>query len=253
MEQALRRRLVVLLAGIGLAVGATPANALSQDFPSPCTHATFTAPARVSVVKQYTYFQSRSALDSDCLSPYLSEQFSARWHAVDETGSVVDDIWFHPLTNPNDWNADPDMDVVDSDHLGPWRWHPSGGFTDVALPDHAETLTLQEMNSSTSDVRVGSAGTVSAKRVGPRVTVTTRSTRYWTSTHTFGPWAKAVGVIQVRVPGTTAWKNLKNVAADGYGRYAYTYTVSSRRDYRVITFDKAPYIWGSVGSNVSTA
>lgn len=46
---------------------------------------------------------------------------------------------------------------------------------------------------------------------------------------------------------------MKNVAADGYGRYAYTYTVSSRRDYRFISFDKAPYIYGSVSSNVSTA
>ena len=246
------RRLSVLLAAIAVSSVVAPAHALA-DYPSPCTYADFNAPGRVAVVRQFTGFDSGEDLDSNCMSPFLSEKFSATWEAVAENGTVVDEVWFHTLSAPVTWDADPAMSVADSDHLGLWRWRPTRGFSDI-LPPYAEvTLTLQEMNSPTTDVRVGSAGRVVARRTGSKVTISTSSTRYWTSTHAFGPWSRAVGVIQYRTPGTTAWRSLKNVASDGYGRYSYTYTVSSRRDYRYIAFDKAPYIWGSISANVSTA
>lgn len=246
------RRLSLLLAAFVVGSTTAPARALA-DYPSPCTHATFNAPLRVAVVRQVTGFDSRADLDSDCMIPYLSESFSARWQAVAGNDAVVNEVWFRTLRNPVSWGAGPAMAVTDSDHLGLWRWHPTSGFSDIIPPYAEETLTLQEMNSTTTDVRVGSAGTVVARRVGSKVTIATRSTRYWTSTHTFGPWYKAVGVIQYRTPGTTVWRSLKDVAADGYGRYAYTYTASSRRDYRYIAFNKAPYIWGSISSIVATA
>jgi hypothetical protein len=234
-----------------MCLAVAPAQAATADYPSPCTYANFEAPARLSFVGQW--LNATSPLHNDCTSPFLSEKFSAMWGAVATNGAVVDEVFYHTTGDATTWDEDPAINVEDTIHLGRWSWRPESGFTDIDLPGINETLTLQEMNSPTSDVRVGSSGTVSATRHGGLVTLRSQSKRYWTSTHAFGRWAKAVGVIQYRVPGTATWHNLKNVSADGYGRYVYTYRVSSRRDYRVIAFDTAPYIWGSVSSGIATA
>ena len=107
------------------------------------------------------------------------------------------------------------------------------------------------MNTPVTDVRVGSGNYVSAIRHGGRVTVTTRAYRYWTSTHAFGVWAGAFGVIQYRLPGQTTWHPLKNVYSDGYGRYSYTYTTRATREYRAIMLD-TPYIWGAASARTAT-
>ncbi|GAA2476315.1 hypothetical protein GCM10009858_12210 [Terrabacter carboxydivorans] len=124
--------------------------------------------------------------------------------------------------------------IFDTSRLGVWTWTP-----ERTLPP----LTLDDLNTVRMDVRVGSASYVSARRSGATVTVSTRSYRYWTSTHAFGTWGRATGVIEWRTPGTTTWHGLKNVYADNLGRYSYRYTVSAVREYRVRTFDQ-PYVWG---------
>lgn len=220
------------------------------DIPSPCTHANFKAPPRLAIVAPVLY--AESPLDTDCTSPFLSEKFSAKWQAVAENGAVVDEVWYHTTSNPDQWGEDPAISLVDSVHLGRWIWRPKAGFTDYQPPAIDESLILQEMNTPTTDVRVASATSVTAARSGKKVTVSTRANRYWTSAHAFGAWGLPAGIIQYRVPGTSNWYGLKNVSADAYGRYAYTYTISNRREYRAIMFN-ARYVWGSTSSNIASS
>jgi len=125
--------------------------------------------------------------------------------------------------------------VSDTQRLGVWTWTPARTLA---------PLTLNDLNTTRMDVRVGSVSYASARRSGTTVTVSTRSYRYWTSTHAFGTWGRSTGLIEWRTPGTRTWHGLKNVVADNLGRYSYRYTVSSVREYRVRMYDQ-PFVWGA--------
>ena len=244
-----------ILIAIGLTAGgavvSSPAAHAGADH---CTHATLTMPSRVVVASRSQDLNS-GKVSTDCLNweawSYGQLGFQAVWRAVGSDGlGIVDSRW-HPLgSEPFIIWSIPPAHVDDSMRLGRWVWRPWSGFT-AGDPDHEYTvLSLPEMNTPATDVRVGSVNYVAAVRHGGRVTVTTRAVRYWTSTHAFGIWAGARGLIQYRVPGQTTWHPLKNVYSDGYGRYSYTYTTSATREYRAIMWD-ATYVWGAASARTA--
>ncbi len=120
--------------------------------------------------------------------------------------------------------------------LGRWSWEPSGAFAGV--------VPVGQYGPYTTDVRLASAGKVVATRAGTKVTLTTTATRYWATGNKYIGWAGARGRIQWRTPGSTTWTGLKEVVSTTAGTYAYTYTSSAVREYRVV-LEAVPTIWGS--------
>ena len=127
--------------------------------------------------------------------------------------------------------------MSDTDHLGVWTWRPLSARA---------PLTTASLNTTTSDVRLGSVAYTSATRRGTKVTVVARSYRYWTSTHAFGPWSGVRGTIEYAVPGQP-WRPLTYTYPSSTGRYTYTYTTAQHRSYRVVMPDQR-YVWGSVST-----
>ena len=97
--------------------------------------------------------------------------------------------------------------MSDTDHLGVWTWRPLSARA---------PLTTASLNTTTSDVRLGSVAYTSATRRGTKVTVVARSYRYWTSTHAFGPWSGVRGTIEYAVP-SQPWRPLKYTYSRGVG------------------------------------
>ncbi|MFC7489729.1 MULTISPECIES: hypothetical protein [unclassified Knoellia] len=231
-----------------LAVSAGPAGA-QADPEAPCTYADLVLPPRVGISSRYTY--PAAEVETDCWPPAEShpENLSMKWKAHAPSGRVgPEPVWYHSLSNPTQRDLDPPPYIFDHTSPGRWTWRPVSGYVDQR--DSTRELTADEMNTPAVDVRVTSRAGITATRSGGKVTVSTRATRFWTSTAAFGTWGGAVGLIQYRVPGTTPWLGLKNVASDPYGRYSYTYTVSARREYRVLLFN-ATHVFG--GSSTSSA
>lgn len=216
---------------------ASPALAQSPAEPDPCSYADLNVQAKV--VLSVPVRDVPATVSTNCLD-WGSYDTWDEWAGMAK-GAKQDGVLYATNTGGTEiWFADP-IQVFDTNRLGTWTWTPVR-----ALPP----LTLAGLNSPTMDVRVGSVSYVAATRSGSHVTVSTRAYRYWTSTHAFGTWGLAQGIIQWRSPGTTTWKNLKNVSSDNYGTYSYRYTVTSQREYRVVMFD-GTYVWGNTSANTA--
>ena len=120
--------------------------------------------------------------------------------------------------------------------LGRWTWQPSGAF--------AGFVPVAQFGPYSTDVRLASTAKVTATRVGTKVMLATTATRYWVAGNKFIGWSGARGQIQWRTPGATTWNALKDVSSTTTGTYAYAYTTSLGRDYRVV-ITSAPTIFGS--------
>lgn len=217
---------VVAMTG-AVAVAAEP----TATAAGPCTYAHLSVQPKVVLSVPYRVLPA--TVTTDCQD---FEYFTNTWDSWSGMagGAVQGTVIFTTAASTLTRGIDEYPQVPDTARLGVWTWTP-----ERTLPP----LTLADLNTVRMDVRVGSASYVAAKRSGAVVTVSTRSYRYWTSTHAFGTWGRATGVIEWRTPGTTAWHGLKNVYADNLGRYSYRYTVSAVREYRVRMFDQ-PYVWG---------
>jgi len=250
-SSALRRLVAAATASLStLAMSAVPATA-QVDPEAPCTYADLVLPPRVGISSARVY--PVAEVETDCWPPaeLHPENLSMVWSVHAPNGRVgPNPVWYHASMNPAHLVIDPPVHIFDHTSPGRWTWRPVSGYVDQR--DATRELTAGEMNTPVVDVRVTSRAGITATRLGGKVTVSTRATRFWTSTVTFGPWGGAVGLIQYRVPGTTTWLGLKNVASDAQGRYSYTYTVSARRDYRVLLFN-ATYVFGGSSTAISTA
>lgn len=126
--------------------------------------------------------------------------------------------------------------------LGVRTWIPDAA---VDTDDH---LYLQ--NSPRTTVKVGSWAGAWTSRKGANVTINTQVRRYSTGSDVIFPWASEIGVIQSRPAGGTSWTNLKQVKTNSSGRASYTFTSSTKRDYRVV-YNEAAYIWGATSPTVT--
>ncbi len=104
-----------------------------------------------------------------------------------------------------------------------------------------------------TDTRLKSGSVLDANRdaVGTKVTLQVYATRYAYSLDDRVAWVSARGQFQWRAPGTTTWTALKDVLTDSYGRYSYTYTISSTREYRAY-FPSVSNVFGH-SSNLRTS
>lgn len=134
------------------------------------------------------------------------------------------------------------FDMYDLATLGRWTWRPSLCF-------FADFTEVCAQNTRTMDVRLGGWSRLTATRSGSRVTVSTSVARYAYSLDRFVPWTNVRGTVQYKAPTATAWTSLKYVYAGSSGRYSFTYTTPSTRDYRVV-FPDTPLIWGHTSATV---
>ena len=129
------------------------------------------------------------------------------------------------------------LDVYDDyATLGRWTWRPGGCF-------NADFTAECTQNTRTMDVRLGSWSGLTATRSGSRVTLATSTARYAYTVDKFVPWTNVRGTLQYKAPTGTTWTSLKYVYPASNGRFSYTYTTTSTRDYRVV-FPDASVIWG---------
>jgi hypothetical protein len=126
--------------------------------------------------------------------------------------------------------------------LGRWTWRPEGCFS----ADFTEECT---QNTRTMDVRLGGWSGLTATRSGSQVTLTTSAARYAYSVDRFVPWTNVRGTVQYKAPTATTWTGLKYVYPGSNGRYTFTYSSASTRDYRVI-FPDTSVIWGHTSATV---
>ena len=134
------------------------------------------------------------------------------------------------------------FDMYDLATLGRWTWRPSLCFS-------ADFTAVCTQNTRTMDVRLGGWSGLTATRSGPRVTVSTSAARYAYSLDRFVPWTNVRGTVQYKAPTATTWTRLKYVYPGANGRYAFTYSTPSIRDYRVV-FSDTSMIWGHTSSTV---
>ncbi|GAA2035343.1 hypothetical protein GCM10009740_27820 [Terrabacter terrae] len=158
----------------------------------------------------------------------------AIWEAVASKGTVDGVIFDGTRTEP--------FDVYDDDPLGRWTWRPNTCYN----ADFTETCT---QNTRTMDVRLGGWSGLTATRSGAKVTVTTSAARYAYSLDKFVPWTGVRGTVQYKAPTATTWTSLKYVYPASNGRYTFSYTMSSTRDYRVV-FPDTTLIWGHTSATV---
>ncbi|MGO4598110.1 hypothetical protein [Terrabacter sp. 2RAF25] len=133
------------------------------------------------------------------------------------------------------------LDVYDFATLGRWTWRPSSCF----LPDFTDCT----QNTRTMDVRLGGWSGLTATRLGTRLTLTVSAARYAYSLDKFVPWVNVRGTLQYKAPTAKTWTGLKYVYPGSNGRYSFTYSTSSIRDYRVV-FADTPVIWGHTSAAV---
>lgn len=200
--------------------------------PGPCSYAHLEVQPKVMLSVPYRVLDA--SVTTDCQDwEYVTNTWDS-WSGLAD-GAVQGTVIYATDSTGTARGINQPPQVSDTQRLGVWTWTPQRTLA---------PLTLAALNTVRMDVRVGSVSYVAATRSGATVTVATRSYRYWTSTHAFGTWGRATGVIEWRAPGTSTWHGLKNVVADNIGRYSYRYTVSTVRDYRVRMYDQ-PYVWGA--------
>jgi len=125
--------------------------------------------------------------------------------------------------------------------LGRWTWRPSVCYT----PDYSDCA----QNTRAMDVRLGGWSGLTATRSGSNVTLTTSAARYAYTLDKFVPWTNVRGTVQYKAPTATAWTSLKWVYPGSNGRYTFTYSSASTRDYRVV-FPDTSVIWGHTSATV---
>lgn len=208
--------LTVLSAGLL----AAPLTASAADAAPSCS---VRIPARIAVSSPYQAV--KVTLAPDCAA-----------------AGVVDAYWtaYHPTAGGTAFAAFESkartgvVDVYDFDPLGRWSWRPSGAFGKDFKP--------VKQNYLASVVKVGSWSRLTATRAGRKVTLNVAAARYAASLDRFVPWAAASGQLQYKAPGTTRWIPLKSVKTTAGGRYTYSYTMATTRDYRVY-FPATSLIW----------
>ena len=132
-------------------------------------------------------------------------------------------------------------DYYTFDPMGRMTWRPGGAYD-----SYSNTLS---QNSPVSEVRLGSWAGLTATRSGSAVTLNVRAVRYWVSGDKNIPFTSAAGTIQYRGLGTTTWKSLKYVSTNSSGAYAYKYTSSAARDYRVV-LNGTSSIWNATSATL---
>lgn len=240
--ESLTRGVGVLCAALMGIAGVSPVAAQAATG-SECDHVDLTVQPRVVMATKAREVKA-TVLPHEC---WKSGLFDYRWEGYATNGvSQERVVWAQFTPAPFCEIVDP-IWVTDTLHLGVWTWKPTHSTS-----DGKEVLPLSALNSPTMDVRLGSVSYVAASRSGGKVTISTRAYRWWQSTHAFGTWGLSTGIIQSRPAGSTgAWTNLKNVYSDNYGRYSYTWTTSSSRQYRVVMWDST-YVWGNTSANTAT-
>lgn len=223
---------MTVMAAAGSVAFGQPSSDTPPD-PSVCTYAHL-------VVQQKVVLSTRSRtvpakVNTDCFADWFPPDY--RWEAFATDGTAQDTVIFSqfdlvPIGSIVDY-----VEVDDTNHLGVWTWRPLS-----ANPP----LTTASLNTTRMDVRLGAVAYASAVRHGSTVSVTARAYRYWTSTHTFGPWTRVRGTIEYALPGQP-WRPLKYAYPSSTGRYTYAYTTTQQRRYRVV-FPDQQYVWGAVSA-----
>ncbi|GAB3876810.1 hypothetical protein [Terrabacter terrigena] len=158
----------------------------------------------------------------------------AAWEAVAGSGPVDLVVFDGTRTEP--------FDMFDDDPLGRWTWRP------LACKD-AALVEVCTQNTRTMDVRLGGWSGLTATRSGSKVTLTTSAARYAYSVHKFVPWTGVRGTVQYKAPTATTWTSFKYVYPASNGRYSFTYSMASVRDYRVV-FSDTSVVWGHTSATV---
>ncbi|MFM5952190.1 MAG: hypothetical protein ACKOOE_06345 [Micrococcales bacterium] len=158
----------------------------------------------------------------------------AAWDAITSKGPVDTLVFDGTRTEP--------FDMYDDDPLGRWTWRPAGCFS-------ADFSQQCAQNTRTMDVRLGGWSGLTATRSGSRVTVTTSAARYAYSVDKFVPWTNVRGTVQYKAPTASTWTGLKYVYPASNGRYTFTYSTTSTRDYRVV-FPDTSVVWGHTSATV---
>ncbi|WP_374970032.1 hypothetical protein [Terrabacter sp. BE26] len=158
----------------------------------------------------------------------------AAWQAVTSKGPVDALVFDGTRSEP--------FDMYDDAPLGRWTWRPGACLS----ADFSQQCT---QNTPIMDVRLGSWSGLTATRSGSKVTITTSAARYAPSADKFVPWTGVRGTVQYKAPTATTWTSLKYVYPASNGRYTFSYTMSSTRDYRVV-FPDTTLIWGHTSATV---
>lgn len=232
-----RRRALLCLASVPVLLAslaaAPPQAAAAGPDPTTCTFANLTVQTKVVLSGPSRTFGAH--VDTDCFADFYPPDYRWRAHATDMLPQ--DDLVFAQFDLVPRGSVVDLAEVSDTDHLGVWTWRPLSARA---------PLTTASLNTTTTDIRLGSVAYTSATRRGSKVTVTARAYRYWTSTHAFGPWTRVRGTIEYAAPGQP-WRPLKYTYPSSTGSYAYTYTTTEQRRYRVVMPDQQ-YVWGTVSA-----
>lgn len=206
-----------------LVAGAALATAPTASAAAQCT---LSAPAKVAIAKPYT------VINLTAKGACTRSNGFATWDLVHSYYGPSDMALFDGTTKDT-WA------IYDWEHLGSYTWTPDWA-TDGDYND-------QSQNSVRTSVRLKSYSAVSVSRKGSKVTVKTQTNRYGITARKTIVHAKAPSVIQYRTPGTSTWRNLKNVTSNSSGKGSYTYTSKAKRDYRLVTKDTST-VWGSTSA-----
>ncbi|MCE1177886.1 MAG: hypothetical protein LWW86_02465 [Micrococcales bacterium] len=212
-KSRLSAAVTAVLAAAPLALSAAPASAAGS-----CN---LYAPSRVSIVSPYR--EIRVSFSSGCASAT-----DAYWTALHPSQGYQTAVFY-----PDDYY----FALYDFDDRGTWRWNPEGawGYNDQELTQ----------NMPYTDIRLGSRADISATRSGSKVSFYTRTQRYAYSVSAFVAYRpNPVALLQRQKPGTTTWSSIKYLYPDSAGVYRYSYSYSTRANYRVLVRDAAG-IWGS--------
>lgn len=180
------------------------------------------APATVRVTQPVAYLPVR--LTNGCASgdyPY------ALWYVGPHT--YPSDFIAFEAARTSTW------EMWDDTPLGTRTWQPDGAWSN-------NFGAAYRQNSPQTTVKLGSWAGLWTARSGNTVSISTQVNRYSTSWQRVIGWGGASGMIQFRPSGTTTWKNLKTVTADGAGIYRYRFSNSVRGDYRVVHY-ATPQVW----------
>lgn len=217
-------RRLSLLAAVGLAAGGAVVAAPTATAAPMCS---LVIQSTVSIGASYSEIPAKEG--QNCADAQVTEASWFAYHPNVDTGPVNGVIFEGD-------NRSMAVAIFGTAPLGKWSWQPSGAF--------ASGVAVGQYGPYSTDVRLSSAGKVTATRTGTKVTLRTAATRYWATGDKFIAWAGAKGRIQWRTPGSATWTGLKEVASNTAGTYAYTYTSSAAREYRVV-LDTAATIWGT--------
>jgi hypothetical protein len=212
---------VLLLGGILVAV--TVATRPAAASPT-CS---LEVPSRVAITEPS--LTPRHTLAPDCEAAGV---IGAVWRSELSDGTLMDRSYFN-FGHPATW------DVFERAAIGVRYWRPEG-----ARKANDPPPGTVPQNSPVTDVRLGSAAGLVARRTGKQVTLDLTVTRYEPATHQFEPWAGAKGQLELRTPGTEVWYPFREVTTDGSGRSSEIVEFSAKRDYRVKIVDTAN-TWGN--------